>query len=85
MALLFFFRCWIYSDHKFFLESSCDNPSQLPATLYPEVSEKEILTTKLFKTFMNIAPGRNLEKHPGKLLVLCTFSIKSRKYSSKEM
>lgn len=67
------------------MESSCDNSSQLPATLYPEVSQKEILTTKLFKTFMNITQGRNLEKHPGKLLVLCTFSIKSRNYGSKEV
>jgi hypothetical protein len=36
------------------VEGSCDNSSQLSATLCPEIFEEEILTTKLLKTFMNI-------------------------------
>jgi hypothetical protein len=43
----FFFRCCIYSDHRFSVEGSCDNSSKLSATLYSEISEEEILTTKL--------------------------------------
>jgi len=36
------------------VEGGCDNSSQLPATLYAEDSEEEILTTKLHKTVMNV-------------------------------
>jgi len=36
------------------VEGCCDNSSQLSATLCPEDSEEEILTTKLLETDMNV-------------------------------